>query len=78
MRTIRASEIGVYLFCRRAWWYQGQGLLSENQAELASGTSLHHQHSRRVLAARLLRGMAFVLLLAALVALTLYAFQLLF
>ena len=76
MRTIRASEIGVYLFCLRAWWYQGQGVVSENQVELAAGTTLHQQHSRRVLAAGLLRGLPFVVLLAALVALTLYALQL--
>ncbi len=76
MRTIRASEIGVYIFCHRAWWYQGQGIASENQLELASGTALHQQHSRRVLAAGLLRVLAFVVLLAALVALTLYVIQL--
>jgi hypothetical protein len=72
MRTIRASEIGVYLFCRRAWWYQGQGLISENQAELAAGTTLHQKHSRQVLASGLMRGLGYLLLLAALIALTYY------
>ena len=72
MRTIRASEIGLYLYCRRAWWYHNQGVVSENQAELASGSELHRQHGRRVLAAGLLRGLAFALLLAAVLLLAAY------
>ncbi|MCL4562284.1 MAG: hypothetical protein M1281_16935 [Chloroflexi bacterium] len=66
MRTIRASEIGVFLYCRRAWWYRQQGVRSENQVEMAAGSELHRRHGRRVLAAGLLRLAAMVLLLAAL------------
>ena len=62
--VIRASEIGSYLYCRRAWWYQKQGLESENQAELAGGTELHRQHGRRVIAAGMLRLLGYLLLLA--------------
>ncbi|HEX9013431.1 MAG TPA: hypothetical protein VF813_07940 [Anaerolineaceae bacterium] len=72
MRTIRASEIGVYLFCRRAWWFQGQGIQSGNQAEMAGGSDLHRQHSQKVLLSSLLRGLALALLLAALVLLAVY------
>ena len=64
---IRASEIGSYLYCRRAWWYRKQGRESENQAELATGTELHRQHGRKVLAAGLLRTLGLLLLLAAFV-----------
>lgn len=64
---IRASEIGSYLFCRRAWWYRKQGVESENKAELATGTELHRQHGRKVLAAGLLRTLGLLMLLAALV-----------
>lgn len=64
---IRASEIGSYLYCRRAWWYRKQGMESENQAELATGTELHRLHGRKVLAAGLLRTIGITLLLAALV-----------
>ncbi|MDD5369373.1 MAG: hypothetical protein PHQ40_09820 [Anaerolineaceae bacterium] len=72
MRIIRASEIGAYLYCHRAWWYQRQGLPSENQAELTSGSDLHREHGRKVLVAGLLRALAMLLLLAALVLLTVY------
>lgn len=67
MRSIRASDIGAYLYCRRAWWYQLKGHPSKNQAELLSGTRLHARHGQRLIAAGLLRLLAYGLLLAALV-----------
>lgn len=70
MKPVRASEIGSYLYCRRAWWYQRQGQASLNQEELAAGTELHRQHGRRVLRAGLQRGLAFLALLLACVMLT--------
>ena len=65
MPIIRASEIGSYLYCRRAWHYRKQGMKSENQAELAAGTELHRQHGRKTLSAFLLRTFGMILLLAA-------------
>ena len=72
MRTVRASEIGTYLYCRRAWWYRKNGTEPDNQAELATGTTLHRQHGRQVLAAGLTRTLGLLLLLLALLLLTIY------
>ncbi len=73
MRTIRASEIGTYLYCRRAWLYHKQGVESANQAELSAGTSLHRQHGRKILAASIARTLGAFLLLLAFTLLTAWA-----
>jgi len=67
MQTIRASEVGSYLFCARAWWYHRQGIESSNQAELTAGTELHRAHGRQVFVSGLTRVLALILLLVALV-----------
>ena len=67
MKTIRASEVGSYLFCARAWWYRQQGVESSNQAEMTAGTELHRQHGRTVIVSSLTRTLAVILLLIALV-----------
>jgi hypothetical protein len=66
MRTLRCSEVGGYLYCARAWWYQRQGKPSLNQVELADGTTYHHRHGRHVLLAGLLRTLGWIALLAGL------------
>jgi CRISPR/Cas system-associated exonuclease Cas4 (RecB family) len=65
LRIVRASEIGTYLYCQRAWWYDRQGIERENQGELASGSLLHDQHSRAAAVSGCLQTAAFVLLLGA-------------
>ena len=67
MRPIRASDVGSYLYCARAWWYHREGIESTNQAEMTTGTELHHRHGRQVLASCLTRALALILLLVALV-----------
>ena len=67
MRPIRASEIGSYLYCKRAWWFQQQGIESENQAELGAGITFHQQHGEKVWSARLLRLAGWLLLLIAMI-----------
>ena len=64
-RIIRASEIGQYDYCARAWWLGSvEGVVSSNTRELQAGTLAHEQHGRAVgRAARLQQG-AVVLLLA--------------
>ena len=72
MRTLRASEIGTYLFCQRAWWYQKSGQPSQNLGEMTAGSELHYRHGRAVLGIGCLRTVAFVLLLLALILVVLY------
>jgi CRISPR/Cas system-associated exonuclease Cas4 (RecB family) len=72
MKAIRASDIGTYLYCHRAWWYRLRGVQSQNAAELSAGTALHRSHGRKVFAAGALRTLALFLLLAALALLAAY------
>ena len=67
MRVIRASEIGEYLYCRRAWWlHRVEGLESANELVMAEGTETHAGHGRLVGAAAALRSLALLLFGAAL------------
>jgi CRISPR/Cas system-associated exonuclease Cas4 (RecB family) len=75
MKTIRASEISSYLYCKRAWYYQRQGVESENQVELATGTRLHARHGRNVMVNSCLQAAAYILLLGAVVLFTLTLIQ---
>jgi CRISPR/Cas system-associated exonuclease Cas4 (RecB family) len=72
MRTIRASEIGTYLYCKRAWWFALRGIKSENQTLLASGQELHERHGRSQVALGCLQIVAYALLLLAFMMLTIY------
>ncbi|RME87204.1 MAG: hypothetical protein D6770_09870 [Anaerolineae bacterium] len=72
MTVIRASEIGNYVYCRRAWWYQKQGIESAHRAELAAGIEIHRRHGRRVILAGLLRILAFLAFSIALILLVTY------
>lgn len=72
MSTIRASEIGTFIFCKRAWWYQKQGYKSNNPSELAAGTKVHVQHTRLVMSSGCLRILAYIALITAIVLLAVY------
>ncbi|MCX7854666.1 MAG: hypothetical protein N2556_01585 [Anaerolineae bacterium] len=66
-RIIRASEIGQYLFCARAWWLGSvKGLPSAHREAMDAGESAHRQHGRRVRAAVILSRLAWALLALAL------------
>jgi CRISPR/Cas system-associated exonuclease Cas4 (RecB family) len=75
MKTVRASEIGTYLYCKRALWYHLQGVPSENKAELLAGSELHERHGRTVVTSGCLRTVAYLLFLSALVGLILSALE---
>ncbi len=72
MRIIRASEVGSFLYCRRAWWYHKLGKPSSNQSQLDAGSEFHAQHGRLVARASLLRIMGSTILMAGLLILALY------
>jgi hypothetical protein len=63
---VRASEIGQYAYCARAWWLgRVQGYRSTNVAAMREGAGRHRSHGRSVAAYRLLQRLATVLLLLA-------------
>jgi hypothetical protein len=72
MRTIRASEIGTYLYCQRAWWYMKMGAPSENQAEFVSGSEMHIRHGRAVLGVGCLQALGYGFFLLALIGFVAY------
>ncbi len=74
-RTIRASEIGTYLYCKRAWWYQSQGVESSNQQEMSGGTAYHRAHGKNVLKGLLYRLVAWLVMAAVLVLLAVWLTQ---
>lgn len=53
--TIRASEIGEYAYCARAWWLRRvAGLEPEGRERREHGAMLHRRHARSVALSRLL------------------------
>ena len=72
-QIIRASEIGSYLYCNRAWWLQRvEGEESRNVNEMTRGTQRHAQHARSVRGATVLQRAAYGLIVLALLFIALY------
>lgn len=61
-RTVRASEIGTFIFCQRAWWYQREGVETVNTAELSGGSQFHQQQANLARSALLVNIFAIVLI----------------
>ncbi len=74
-RWIKASEIGEYLYCQRAWWYRLQGMASANVQELSTGSQVHVQHGWGLRFAGWLRLFAFTLIAVAAAVLLLQLLQ---
>ena len=70
--TIRASDVGLYVFCARAWRLKAEGYASQKVAEMTAGTASHRRHGARVLAYELARRVSMLLFALALVALGLW------
>ena len=66
-RTIRASEIGAYMYCRRAWWYQRQGFKPMNQEALDAGSDFHTASAGKTQLAVFFRYIAWVMLALSLI-----------
>lgn len=64
-RTVRASEIGSFVYCQRAWWYQRQGFKPINRNELAAGSDFHDAQAGKARSVILMRVIAWILALAA-------------
>ncbi len=62
---IRASEIGLYVYCARAWRLKAEGYASQNSSEMAAGSEAHAAHGWRVFAYDLLRRASIALALMA-------------
>lgn len=60
--VIRASEIGQWIYCQRAWWLNRQGYANQNQSHLEAGIVAHEQHARDVAKAHVTREIARYLL----------------
>ncbi len=77
--VIRASEIGAYVYCRRAWWlkrvaeYEQQG----RTEVLEAGVSAHARHGRTVRRSQWQRQIALGLFVGGLLLIGLAGFSLL-
>jgi hypothetical protein len=73
-RIIRASEIGQYAYCARAWWLgRALGYRSHNVEEMTAGAEEHDSHGRQVVSYHRWQWLAYLLLsLATLVGLLLF------
>lgn len=65
---VRASEIGLWAYCHRAWWLaRVQGVSHQNPQQLAHGTEMHAAHGARLARAQWLQRAGIGLMLVALV-----------
>ncbi|MEO8288141.1 MAG: hypothetical protein ABI670_17070 [Chloroflexota bacterium] len=75
LRTIRASELGEYSYCSRAWWYRHVVKIrppgSETAGRLEAGKQAHSSHGRAVALSSKLRAIGVALALFGLLALAL-------
>lgn len=66
-RWIRASEIGEWSYCRRAWWLRHiAGWEPSGHDRLQRGVALHAAHGRRVRASHAMLLLALLLMVLAL------------
>ncbi len=60
---IRASEIGEYVYCNRAWWLkQVGGKKSAHVRQLKAGQHHHYQHGNQIRKITWMRKLAYLLI----------------
>lgn len=65
--VIRASEVGEYVYCARAWWLRRvAGLEPADRERREHGAALHRRHGQALAGSNLLIVVAGALLVAAL------------
>lgn len=69
---IRASEIGTYVYCRRAWWLKRVANVEQRgrQGVLNEGIRAHTKHGKQVQRSQLQRQIALFFFLLGLVLIT--------
>lgn len=67
---VRASDIGLWAYCHRAWWLaRVQGVPHQNPQQLAYGLEVHAEHGARLAHAQRLQRVGVWLALLGLLAL---------
>ena len=75
-RVVRASEIGEYVYCRRAWWLnRTAGKQLRNTKQIEAGTTFHESHGNQVRRFTLAQQLALVLLFCAVSTFVFWIFQ---
>ncbi|NOZ73314.1 MAG: hypothetical protein GXP38_15655 [Chloroflexi bacterium] len=64
--VIRASEVGQWIYCHRAWWLAREGYTNQNQTELQAGIVAHEHHAQEVAQAHKLHAIAIYLFILSL------------
>lgn len=65
-RVIRASELGTYAYCARAWWLGAiEGVRPKDVRRLQAGRAVHERHGQRVILSAGLVRLAYLLLMLA-------------
>ena len=63
---VRASDIGMWAFCQRAWWLaQVKEVAHQDPARLQQGSRAHADHGVRVRQAQMLQRAGLIILAAA-------------
>jgi hypothetical protein len=71
--VIRASELGQYAFCAKAWWLGSiEGVPNANVREMDAGTSMHERHGQAVQLSAWLSRAGMICLLLGLLTLVLF------